>query len=390
MAIKNKYSTKVYKKIFSSTFDGTEDPLSEGGAWTSIGDQIVKSEGQASLSASGGDKFGICYLNGIFSSDQYARIKITSNPIVSAHEVGVRCSNLQGYVFSCYIGTSWRIYRYDNITDYTITSGSESFAINDIIEIYIIGSNIIVSKNGTQIAAIVDTIFTSGGTPSFGFYTGDTYTTTGDNFECGEIYRIPIKTKYPTRIYKKIFSSTFDGTESPLSENGAWDNPSTLPSLAKSNGQVISSIADTDTCAQVVGTFTSDQYVQFRVTSLDATGSISPALRINGEAGYFCALSTVGIVYWARSSLGAWTELGTTFFSPVVGDIIKLEIEGTGADATLKVYQNGIFRGQYNDSDSFLYTGNPGLTSYGSLTYTADNFECGEIYRVKPKLQSNL
>jgi hypothetical protein len=175
-----------------------------------------------------------------------------------------------------------------------------------------------------------------------------------------------------------VFRTTFDGTEALLSEGGAWANTTAIDGLddfQKVSG-VVQPTSAIDTLARLAApTFSPDHYVQYVVGVISSAGGIAGALRIgdSGE-GYYPVLKSTGAEMYYRTAGGGWVPFGSTPAVTVAsGDVVRWEI--IGSTITLRI--NGVAAATW--SDSTYTTGQPGLTSYGLATATADNFEAGEL-----------
>lgn len=68
-------------------------------------------------------------------------------------------------------------------------------------------------------------------------------------------------------------------------------------------------------------------YVQNTIDS----GTLGPAVRVSGTSGYMCLASNVtGALSLVRWNTGVSTSLGTASYAPTNGDLLRLEVDGSG------------------------------------------------------------
>jgi hypothetical protein len=177
-------------------------------------------------------------------------------------------------------------------------------------------------------------------------------------------------------FWRNLFRTSFDGTESPLSEGGTWDNPASasLATFGKTSGEVFPDSVG-DACARLVSpSIGADQYAQVVVRNI-SSGRVIPALRIqsNGD-GYYPSADTTAVYLWVRQGNGSWYQAsGSGLWTLVSGDVIRCEAEGT----TIRVLKNGSLVTSWTDTAHA--SGQPGMTAYGSTSASADDFEAGDL-----------
>lgn len=193
-------STSASAKTFTSNFDGSEDPLSEGGVWTT-GEAVgllwtdpVKIGGVAfgthadtgfddsigHLSGFGADQIieGTVFTSGSFSSNQeielLVRFEITANS-ATGYEILIEARN--GYS---------KIVRWNGgLGQFTILGNINwgSVPINgDVLRVEAIGSTITIFKNGSQISQFTGLTTWPDGNPGIGFFSQDGTGSQNDQF----------------------------------------------------------------------------------------------------------------------------------------------------------------------------------------------------------------
>jgi len=165
-------------------------------------------------------------------------------------------------------------------------------------------------------------------------------------------------------------SSTFDGSENPLSEGGNWATGlGTLGSLQKVAGVIRVATLSLDSNARWVGdTWNGDHSSEITLSAVFVSGTYfagGPAVRIqsDGSCYFFVADSTTVIKVWKYVNTGAvFTQLGANITGTfAAGDVLRLEVSGS----TLTIKQNGNSLGTRTDS---THTGGAaGIFGYSDL-----------------------
>lgn len=162
-------------------------------------------------------------------------------------------------------------------------------------------------------------------------------------------------------------SSTFTGTESPLSEGGVWAVPSAYwQTTSKANGLKAVTLS-ADSAARYVGTtFTADHWSELTVAAVPTGGQLFfqyAMARMNATAACY-QLSTafdVGanvIQLWKIDNAGNYTQIGadiTLGASIAANDVMRIECVGTTINAK---YNGSLVR---TATDSTLATGGPAV-----------------------------
>ena len=142
------------------------------------------------------------------------------------------------------------------------------------------------------------------------------------------------------------------------------------------DGEIYPSATGYEVASYYNQTVNADQYAQSVCSALSSGYTIGPAVRISGSStgDYYGFYSNPHAAYLFRCDGGSYVELARG--DPwVVNDVVKLEVTGTGATVTLKVYKNGVLDtsfdtdGIYDDTDANRKTsGYVGVCGYSLQT----------------------
>lgn len=137
-------------------------------------------------------------------------------------------------------------------------------------------------------------------------------------------------------------SSTFTGTENPLSESGVWVATSAYwGAVRKANGLAVVNTGG-DSARRYTGvTFAADHYSEITLASVPSGGLLYfhyCMARMNATAGCYLVTTAadVGpniIQLYNISNAGAFTQIGTDITTPsnfAANDVMRLEVVGTG------------------------------------------------------------
>ena len=167
-------------------------------------------------------------------------------------------------------------------------------------------------------------------------------------------------------------SSSFSGTENPLSEGGVWTALTAYwQHVTKASGlKVDGAVLGNDCAARYTGvTFTADHYSEITLAATPTGGQLFfqyALARMNTTAACYELttapdVSTTTIQLFKLDNTGAGTQIGTNITlgsAMAAGDVMRLECIGT----TLNVRYNGtIVR---TATDSTLTTGQPGVGAW--------------------------
>lgn len=160
----------------SSSFTGTENPLSESGAWTALSayfQHMTKATGAKVDPAVLGNDCGARYTGVTFGADHYSEMTIAAVPAGAQlffHYVTARMNTTA----ACYLlttaadvnATTVQLYKLDNAGTYTqigtnITTGT-AIAAADVFRLECIGTTLNVKRNGSTIRSSTDSTLSTG------------------------------------------------------------------------------------------------------------------------------------------------------------------------------------------------------------------------------------
>jgi hypothetical protein len=130
-------------------------------------------------------------------------------------------------------------------------------------------------------------------------------------------------------------------------------------------------------CYWNAASFPADQYAQGTII-LQASGG-GPIVRVNASTGEHYevivdnpgASATIALYRFAPGP--SWTLLGSTTSATTVGDVLRLEVQGS----TLTAFLNGVVK--VTGSDGTLTSGAAGLYFYSGQSLYLDDFEAGDL-----------
>ncbi len=166
-------------------------------------------------------------------------------------------------------------------------------------------------------------------------------------------------------------SSSFVGTENPLSEGGIWTTPSAFwGPVRKANGQGVAAVNTESSMYYNAVTFSPNHYSEIVLASVQTGGQLYfhyVNCRMNTTAGLY-NLSTgleTGpniLQMYSVSNAGTFTQIGADITTPVnlaAGHKIRLEV--FGSTLTVKVDQGSGMVTVRTDTDTTFTTGQPGV-----------------------------
>lgn len=186
-------------------------------------------------------------------------------------------------------------------------------------------------------------------------------------------------------------SSTFTGTENPLSEGGVWSALSAYwQHCTKANGlKVDSAVLGNDCAARYTGvTFAADHYSEIVLAAVPTGGQLFfqyAMARMNSTAACYMVttapdVSTTTLQLYRISNAGALTQIGTNITlgaAMAAGDAMRLGVQGTALTVT---YKGSVVR---TATDSTLTTGQPGVGGWaqnsGSNVVLASSWSAADI-----------
>lgn len=179
-------------------------------------------------------------------------------------------------------------------------------------------------------------------------------------------------------------SSTFDGTENPLSEGAAWvGGPGAWAPMQKTSGVAHGSSGQSSLARYVGTSFGDDQFS--RVTFSGTSAGTYPTVntRINGNTDGDCYAAEVdpgdtdNVAIYRVSDTGSlsYTQIGSDLIlsgNIVAGDTFEMQSVGD----THEVFRNGVSAG--TRTDATFASGQPGIGSYNNFpAFTA--WEGGDL-----------
>jgi len=143
--------------------------------------------------------------------------------------------------------------------------------------------------------------------------------------------------------------------ESPLAGN--WSPAPSTGNLRLDANQIIGPAVAAD-CVTYYNAISwpNDQWSEYTITSTGGSVNAGPAVRISSsnKSGYIlCTLNSIFFIF--KFVDGSYTELGGVFGTNTIGDVVRLEVEGT----TLRAYKNGVLQATRTDTD--LTSGSAGF-----------------------------
>ena len=151
-------------QIASDNFNRADGGL--GANWTQFGNSNLVIVSNAVASDEGGGNPSAAYWNAnSFANDQYSQATVlhAAGTGSGGSGVTVRWVNGVGGYAATFHGSTWDIrFLYSNGNATLLTSGSGTFADNDVIKLQIIGSTLTLFQNGTSIGTTTDTTYVSG------------------------------------------------------------------------------------------------------------------------------------------------------------------------------------------------------------------------------------
>jgi chitodextrinase len=190
----------------------------------------------------------------------------------------------------------------------------------------------------------------------------------------GTTYRYQVRARDAVglvSLYSPIATATtlaatdnFDRADNPQL-GAAWDPYTSYSPLQLLGNSVRASAVNTDSMESYNAVaLPPDQWAQATLTGWNGTAyhnahvnvrlSATPAV-LNGYAGLVTSTNKALIAKWTNNAL---TELAFVPYTPAIGDVLRLEAEGT----TLRFYVNNVLR--VTATDASYPSGRPGLTIY--------------------------
>jgi hypothetical protein len=177
-------------------------------------------------------------------------------------------------------------------------------------------------------------------------------------------------------------TSSFVGTENPLSEGGLWDSPGNWADLSKNAGAYTTGL---NALARVTApALTSNQYAEITYDQNPGTGSwvgVSTRIQGSGNGSGYLAIVYAGEVRLYRTDDSG--GLNFTMLEAATADVgaaprrLRLESEGN----THRVYFNGALLLTHNATGTIYSAGQPGLAAsvFGGPQVKILSFEGGNL-----------
>ena len=182
-------------------------------------------------------------------------------------------------------------------------------------------------------------------------------------------------------------SSSFSGTEDPLSENGMWSTAGSWTSLKKNNGVYSTDI--TSAARLVAPLVGGDQYAEITYDQDPGSASwpgVMTRVQGAGNGSGYLAIAYAGQVILYRTDDQGWlnfTQLASAA-APLGVAPRRLRLESQGANH--RVYFNGTLMFSYTDSSNVYATGQPGIADsvFGGPTVKILSFTAGALAGAGP------
>jgi hypothetical protein len=183
-------------------------------------------------------------------------------------------------------------------------------------------------------------------------------------------------------------STTFDGSEDPLSEGGVWTSgPGSFDAAKKLSGEFAASASTSEACARYVGTsFSGAQYSKATCVSPPASGdrTLNLMTRIASNTDGDCYYAYFDYDNAAEAGMFRIDDTGSLSFNQLgaalnisctAGDTFELRSNGS----THETYKNGSLIA--SRTDATYTTGQPGIGSYwaGTPSGVATAWEGGDL-----------
>lgn len=161
----------------SSSFTGTEAPLSEGGVWTALSaywQNMRKANGAAVNSSLLGNDCAMRYTGATFAADHYSEITLAAVPTAGVQLFFQYVMVRMNSTAACYLATTapdvstttLQLYKLDNAGAYTqiganITLGA-AMAAGDVMRLEVVGTGLTVKYNGSTVRTVTDSTIATG------------------------------------------------------------------------------------------------------------------------------------------------------------------------------------------------------------------------------------
>ncbi len=177
-------------------------------------------------------------------------------------------------------------------------------------------------------------------------------------------------------------SSSFAGTENPLSESGTWDTPGSWSSLQKNNGVFTTSA--TAAARLVTPAVSADQYAEITYDQdpgPDSWPGVMTRIQGHGNGSGYLAIANAGQVALYRTD-----DTGTLQFTLLASANAEIgtaprRLRLESQSGTHRVYFNGVLMLTYSESTPVYTAGQPGMAAavFGGPTVNILSFNGGSL-----------
>lgn len=172
-------------------------------------------------------------------------------------------------------------------------------------------------------------------------------------------------------------SDNFDSyaDASLLGGQGGWVNVLSTMRIDKTagNGRFTANVSTTQTqTVYSAGTWSSNQYAEVTMSGVFTANFVGPSVRSNVSGDCYAAVAIINnvgtTVYLSVFNSGTATTVATASPTVADGDVIRLEVTGTGSATRLVVKQNGsVIIASIDPGGTYVNSGNPGIGAYANL-----------------------
>ena len=200
-------------------------------------------------------------------------------------------------------------------------------------------------------------------------FTGGASATSSDNIWVCVLTTFKVEQIGGTQLFSDDFNRA---NETPLVGN--WTRPSgTSPEFNLSGNTVVPGNSTVDTISYRNDvTWPADQYMQAKITASGANAGSGPgvACRMDtvNKTFYWAVIDNAGNINIDRANSGTFANIGTRTVTYAAGGVLKLEVTGTGATVTLKVF----YQGSQVGADMTDTSGSRLLSGKGGIAYSSD------------------
>lgn len=173
-------------------------------------------------------------------------------------------------------------------------------------------------------------------------------------------------------------SDNFDSyaDASLLGGQGNWVDVLSTMRIDKSagNGRFIANVSTTQTqTVYSAGTWSANQYAEVTMSGVFTANFVGPSVRSNISGDCYSVSAIINnvstTVYLSVFNSGTATTVATASPTVADGDVIRVEVTGTGSGTRLVVKQNGsTIISSIDPGGTYVNSGNPGIGSYANVS----------------------